>query len=126
MGTETFFDAHNCEGWGSFLHKLVDASLDLYDKKMEEITNLRSESKSNNKSSKADELEKQTILPLNDERAKLSETIDAPNKDLVNASDRVDYDLVVEKLTKFTQSEVNMGKSAGSIGVDFDKIYLLS
>ena len=67
MGTETFFDAHNCEGWGSFL-QLVDASLDLYDKKMEEITNLRSESKSNNKSSKADELEKQTILPLNDER----------------------------------------------------------
>ena len=126
MGTETFFDAHNCEGWGSFLHKLVDDSLDLYDKKMEEITNLRSESKSNNKSSKADELEKQTILPLNDERAKLSETIDAPNKDLVNASDRVDYDLAFEKLTKFTQSEVNMGKSAGSIGVDFDKIYLLS
>ena len=38
IGTKTFFEAHNCDGRGSFLHKLVHESLDLFDKKIEQTT----------------------------------------------------------------------------------------
>ena len=82
IGTKTFFEAHNCDGRGSLLHKLVHESLDLFDKKIEQTTVPSDESKSTKKTSgKADKLE--------EIYTKLTEITNSTDKDLVNAGDKV-------------------------------------
>lgn len=119
IGTKTFFEAHNCDGRGSLLHKLVHESLDLFDKKIEQTTVPSDESKSTKKTSgKADKLE--------EIYTKLTEITNSTDKDLVNAGDKVGYDLLIDKLTKTKRSELNQDNSIDSLNVDFDNVYLLS
>ena len=93
--------------------------MDLFDKEMEQINNLGDEPESSkNTSNIANELEK--------EYTELTEITNSPDKDLVNAGDKVGYDILIDKLTKTKRSELNQDNSIDSLNVDFDNVYLLS